>query len=414
MRTAARHASNPRQPIRILNTGTGGGTTTTDAEAIEAPPAIRIDEGFRRLMPALAPGEQSLLEAMILSEGCRDPLVTWDGILIDGHNRHAICERHGIPYRSVALEFPDRSAVEEWIIHHQFGRRNLSAIARIELATRLEAIYADRAKANLKTASRDDDENLPTSPEFPGVAPSLKKTKAPVHAREEAAKEAGVSEATYRKGKAILGSGSPGLVDKVRRGEISIHAAYKEVEPKKEAAPAGQCRLNGVLVPDPPDIASARKAGRIAPDVIPDIEEHPAAVGDEAAAPVGGEAGAAPAGGAEDASPPQSDEEWLASLPAWSQLGPGARVRFEADALAYRANEEARDRFAFAVRSVLSSASRKGSLPTYMHRLRSFLKINHPRHWTLCPPPEHGGCGGTGVLDITGTCTRCHGGGYQI
>jgi hypothetical protein len=406
MRTAVRHAPKPRQPIRILHTDESQRMTTTAIEAIEAPPTIRIDEGFRRLLPALAPEELSQLEDLILSEGCREPLVTWDDTLIDGHNRYAICKRHGIPFRTVALEFDDRSAVEEWIIHHQFGRRNLSAIARIELATKLEAIYADRARANLKTASRDEDEELPSSPESPGVAPLLKKTKAPVHSREEAAKEAGVSEATYRKGKAVLESGSKELVDKVKRGEVSIHAAYKEIEPKKEAAPAGQCRINGQLVPDPPDIAKARKAGRIAPDVIPEIEEHPT--------PDDGDDAATSADDIPDTPVGQSDEEWLASLPAWSQLGPGARVRFEADALAYRANEEARDRFAFAVRSVLASASRKGSLPTYLHRLRSFLKINHPKHWIPCPPPEHGGCGGKGVVDITGTCTRCHGGGYLI
>jgi hypothetical protein len=242
------------------------------------------------------------------------------------------------------------------------------------------------------------------TPEGPSGVPLLKSTKAltppvPIHARRRAARAAGVSESTYREGRIVLESAPPELKEKVRRGEISIHTAYKRVVPR----PTGQCRLNGVLVPDPPDIAKARRSGKIAPDVVPEIEDP--GDGDDVVT-FADDGGDEPAAG--------TDAEWLATLPVWHQLGPGARVRFEVDALAYRACEEARGRFAHAVRSVLASASRRGSLPTFLHRTRSYLKINHPRHWTLCPAPEHGGCGGTGILDITGTCTRCFGGGYLI
>lgn len=395
MRAAQKRPPKPRQPIRILNPEA---RPRMIPAAAEASPAVRVDAEFEKLMPALSPDEYAQLEALLLAEGCRDPMVTWDGILVDGHNRYRICREHGIPFRTVPLSLRSRSDAEVWIIKHQFGRRNISAIARIELATKLEAIYAARAKENLKTkgCGSPNQEGEDAIPE-----PLVKKPKAPVHAREEAARDAGVSGTTYRKGKVVLETAPDDLKEKVKRGEVSIHAAYNEVVPKKES-PAGQCRLNGQLVPDPPDVAKARKAGKIAPDVIPDIED--AGDGDEVVTFTEEPS--------DDAT--QTDEEWFASLPVWHQLGPGARVLFERDALAYRTCEEARGKFAHAVRSVLASASRKGSLPTFCHRLRAFLKINHPKHWSLCPAPEHGGCGGTGVLDITGTCTRCHGGGYQI
>src|ERR1017187_4064584 len=47
--------------------------------------------------------------------GCRDALVVWRGLLLDGHNRLAICNRHGIPYDTTEIELPDRESAKLWI-----------------------------------------------------------------------------------------------------------------------------------------------------------------------------------------------------------------------------------------------------------------------------------------------------------
>jgi hypothetical protein len=87
---------------------------------------ILIDPEFKALIPPLAPEELAQLEANIVKDGCRDPLVTWQGTLIDGHNRHDICTRHGIPFETVEMEFTDRDAVMDWMDANQLGRRNLT------------------------------------------------------------------------------------------------------------------------------------------------------------------------------------------------------------------------------------------------------------------------------------------------
>lgn len=43
---------------------------------------IKIDPEFKALIPPLSAGERQQLEANIIVEGCRDPLVLWDGSLI--------------------------------------------------------------------------------------------------------------------------------------------------------------------------------------------------------------------------------------------------------------------------------------------------------------------------------------------
>lgn len=90
--------------------------------------AVRIDEDFRKMLPQLAAEELAELEASILSEGIREPLVVWreTGILIDGHNRLKIAEKHDLPYQTQELAFADREAVRDWIINNQLGRRNLT------------------------------------------------------------------------------------------------------------------------------------------------------------------------------------------------------------------------------------------------------------------------------------------------
>jgi site-specific DNA-methyltransferase (adenine-specific) len=89
---------------------------------------IRIDESLKNLVPPQRSDEHSLLEESILKNGFDSayPLITWNGILIDGHNRYEICREHGISYTTTEKTFDDRSDVINWIIDNQLSRRNLT------------------------------------------------------------------------------------------------------------------------------------------------------------------------------------------------------------------------------------------------------------------------------------------------
>ena len=114
-----------------------------------------IDPEFHALIPPPSEDERIQLEANIRAEGCRDALVIWDGIILDGHNRFEICERLKMEYRTKAIELKDRAAAVEWIIRNQFGRRNLSAYQRAELALKLEPIIAAKAKDRMLAGKSD-------------------------------------------------------------------------------------------------------------------------------------------------------------------------------------------------------------------------------------------------------------------
>jgi phage N-6-adenine-methyltransferase len=94
---------------------------------LENDPVI-IDDEFQSLIPPLTDEELTGLEENLLRDGCIDPLIVWaeQCILLDGHNRKAICDRYGIDYELHTVSLPDRAAAADWIDTHQLGRRNLS------------------------------------------------------------------------------------------------------------------------------------------------------------------------------------------------------------------------------------------------------------------------------------------------
>ena len=87
---------------------------------------IQVDKEFQALIPPLSAEEKAQLEANIVADGCRDPLVVWGQILVDGHNRFEICNRLGLTFKTVQVEFPDRDAAMDWMDANQLGRRNIT------------------------------------------------------------------------------------------------------------------------------------------------------------------------------------------------------------------------------------------------------------------------------------------------
>lgn len=94
----------------------------------------RIDREFLELLPIMDEKEDMQLEAMLIEEGgARDPIIVWadENIVVEGHRRSRMCQKHGLPYRVEYKEFADREAVKMWMIRHQLhGRRNLTDFER--------------------------------------------------------------------------------------------------------------------------------------------------------------------------------------------------------------------------------------------------------------------------------------------
>lgn len=188
---------------------------------------IQIDSEFQALIPPLSAEERAQLEANLLADGCRDPLVVWEtsdgqNILIDGHNRYEICTRLGASYEVEWMQFDERSDVIEWIIKNQFGRRNLSDYQRGVLALRMKPIMEERARAQQQGGQG-------------GILLSQKSDEAkPVRTDEAVSELANVSRDTIRKIERIEEVAQPEVKALASAGEVSINLASQFTELPQE------------------------------------------------------------------------------------------------------------------------------------------------------------------------------------
>ena len=195
-----------------------------------------IDNEFQELIPPLSIEEYNLLEESIIKEGCRDPLVLWNEILIDGYNRYAICTKHNITFNVIERPFNSRNDVSIWVIQNQFGRRNLTHFARAELGLKLKHFFQEKGLENKKVAGKlhgISDTNCVKELSQNSAKPILD-SSTKVDAREEVAKLSGVSHDTISKVEKILEIASPEEIEKARIGEVSVNQMYSTIKRKEK------------------------------------------------------------------------------------------------------------------------------------------------------------------------------------
>jgi hypothetical protein len=99
-----------------------------DEESIRSKIVIR--ETLREFIPLPSQEEYQQLEENILAEGLREPIVLWQledsFIIVDGHNRYSICQKHRLKFPFKIVEFKDEEKAKDWMVRNQLGRRNLS------------------------------------------------------------------------------------------------------------------------------------------------------------------------------------------------------------------------------------------------------------------------------------------------
>ena len=185
---------------------------------------LEVNETFEHIMPPLQEMELGLLEQSLLADGCRDPLVTWNGILIDGHNRYRICHEHNIPFRYIEMEFENEAAARVWIIKNQLARRNVPDFVRCELVIPLETEL--KAVAKKRQGQRNDLGN---------IQPTLAGSEKAKTSRETLSELARVSHGTFDKARHLVNNADDETKNKLRNGEISINRAYNEMRRNQSA-----------------------------------------------------------------------------------------------------------------------------------------------------------------------------------
>ena len=188
---------------------------------------IVVNEELKAYIDPLSADEHDALERSILAEGCRDALVLWGDVLVDGHNRYGICQRHGLPFQTVQnTRFQSLEDVHLWMIDQHLGRRSVSDFQRGVLALRKKEIVAMRKG---RAAAPAPGAGAPSAADALGIASADTASLAPapvaLDSREAIAKAARLSSSQVVMIEKIQKQAAPELVAAVRSGTISINAA---------------------------------------------------------------------------------------------------------------------------------------------------------------------------------------------
>ncbi|OPL11247.1 MAG: hypothetical protein AVO38_15970 [delta proteobacterium ML8_D] len=184
---------------------------------------MRTDTEFKELIPPLTEQEFNQLEENILRDGIRDPLVVWNDVLLDGHNRLVISEKHGLPYETTEVDFQSREEVKAWIIDNQLGRRNLPDFIRIELYETKRRILKSIGVGKISEGRERKDDGT--------FKPNLSFNDKDGHnTRRQIASDLGMSTGKVGMGQVLLKEAPEEIKQELREGKKSITSAYQEIK----------------------------------------------------------------------------------------------------------------------------------------------------------------------------------------
>ena len=190
---------------------------------------LTVDSEFRDLIPPLNEEELKLLEASLVADGCESPLIVWNGVIVDGHNRYAICRKHEIPFAIQEKDFSSRDDAMLWMLRNQLGRRNLNSYQRVELVLKFEPLVKSAAEQRMLAGK------------VANPVPTLAQGQTKGKTRDHLSEAAGVSHGTFAKAKKLVQSADEETKRELRAGKVTVNRAYTELLEKEHEGETKIC-----------------------------------------------------------------------------------------------------------------------------------------------------------------------------
>ena len=189
-----------------------------------------------QLLPPLSGEQLSALETDILANGCYAPIiVNEDLVIIDGHNRQGLCEKHGIPYKMAVFSFEDLLEAKRWAIENQRGRRNLDKWELGKIALKLKPDIEAKAKENMSLGGQA---YRPSNAGEEGFANSQNPVPA-VNTTKELAGAVGIGQQTMSRVIQIDEHAPSAVKEALDHGELSVNQGYN-ITKQVQALPEDQ------------------------------------------------------------------------------------------------------------------------------------------------------------------------------
>jgi ParB-like chromosome segregation protein Spo0J len=200
--------------------------------AIDNPPARPAPHPICLLIPSADDDELQDLTDDIRAHGLIDPIVLFEGMILDGRNRAAACERAGIAPRYVQFGGGREDALI-LVVSHNLKRRHLTKQAIADALVAAEDFNLHYTLAEPAAAA----EAAADGPEAQSV---IKITEPKTASSRKLAQAAGrvVSHAMIAATRKVKEKGEPELQEAVKRGRIGVQDAAKtaDLPPEQQKA----------------------------------------------------------------------------------------------------------------------------------------------------------------------------------
>ena len=202
---------------------------------------LTIDPEFASIIPPLREEEQKQLEENILADGVViNPLIVWNGVIVDGHNRYRILQQHPeLQFTTYEKAFSDRYEAIAWICKNQLGRRNLTL-------QQFKYLMGHQYKAEKTAYGGDRKNNAPRSSYQNGNLILKEKTCERIAAENGVARNTVIRAEQFANGVDAAEEAVPGIKQEILTGSIKptekAVAAIAKAPPEERPALVQQLR----------------------------------------------------------------------------------------------------------------------------------------------------------------------------
>lgn len=169
---------------------------------------------YAQLFPLIVGDEYQALLDDIDTNGQREPIVLYEGKILDGRNRYRVCK--DLLIEPIREEFTGEDALG-YVLSLNLYRRQLTIAQRALIAAELSSLRGSSAiTVDLEQAAGQE-------------------LEAAKMAIEQAAKVLGISQRSVSSACKVVRDGTQELLDAVKAGEVSVSAAEQVAKLKKEA-----------------------------------------------------------------------------------------------------------------------------------------------------------------------------------
>jgi len=211
---------------------------------------LRINEKFESACPPLSLEEFNRLEELIIKDGVIfNPILIWDNVIIDGHNRFHIAIRHNLTFTTNDIHFESDEEAIIWIKENAISQRNLTDFQKYELTKDIAGLRErliekgkkkynetvgrpSKEKSLLQITTISDDETPPPPVTF--IDHEAIKVIAEKHdTRKELAKKAGMSTGQFAKAEQVDKMVDEETKELLRKGQTTIGREYNRLQLSK-------------------------------------------------------------------------------------------------------------------------------------------------------------------------------------